>query len=61
MLDKAARLTFAMIALEILLRPAKAEQPIGNGAVAFPAQLGIERAQRKDMPLAKLNRQLAGR
>ena len=49
--DKAASLVLARIDLEILLGAAEVEQDFGNGAIAFTAQAGVQRAQGKDVPL----------
>ena len=57
--DKAASLVLARIDLEILLGAAEVEQDFGNGAIAFAAQAGVQRAQGKDVPLPELYGQCA--
>src|SRR5690606_27845247 len=54
--DQAAGFVLARIALEILLRAAKAEQDFSDGAIAFAAQPRVKRAQGQDMPLPELGR-----
>lgn len=54
MLDQPARLVLARVVLKIFFRPAKAEQDLGNGAIALAAQFRVERAQGQDVPLAQL-------
>lgn len=52
--DEAAGLVLACVDFPILLRAAESEQHFGDGAVAFAAQAGVERAQGQDMPLPEL-------
>lgn len=58
--DEAADLVLQGADLPVILRPAvKAEQRLGDDAIAGPGQLRVERAQHQDVSVAGLGREFA--
>lgn len=55
--DETTGLVLARIDLPIFLRPMKAEQDFGHGAIALATKSRIERTEREDVESAQLRRQ----